>query len=174
MMPNEKLSLIRHHPRIAGKVLSIDLNKKKTNFELSDFKRTSKKLRSNVIEIKIRDVQQYTFVGICISHKKDVYITNTSFLLRNTFDRIPYEAHFKLYSPYIDNISILHFVKKLIINHSRFFFLRTKSMPKSTVVFDYITDIYDHDCLHEEDLVLKEIEKPMSKMSNLLNSPLHS
>jgi ribosomal protein L19 len=159
IITNKKPYLADHHQRISGRVLSVNFNKKNTTFELSDFRKTSKKLRSNVVEIEIRDIFQYTFVGICIAHKKDQYLINTSFLIRNTFDRTPYELHVKLYSPIIENIGVLYDIKKLLhVSHSKYYYLRSKSMPESTIFFDYITDLYDHKVIHEDDSMLKEVE----------------
>lgn len=30
-------------------------------------------------------------------------------------------------------------------------------MPESTITFEYVTDLYDHNVLHEDDSVLKEL-----------------
>ena len=145
--------------RISGRVLSVIFDKRSTTFEVSNYVKTSKKLRSNTTETQIRDIFQYNFIGLCIAHRKDQYILNTSFLIRNTFDRIPYELRANLYSPLIEDISVLFFIKKLVhLKHSKYYYLRKKPMPESNITFDYVTDMYDHDILQEEDINVKAIE----------------
>lgn len=137
--------------RLAGKVLCVLFNKFSTSFEVSDFVKTSKKQRSNIVDIQVKDIFQYNFIGICIAHKKDYYLFNTSFLIRNTFDRSAYELHAVLYSPIIDAIIKYDTIEKLVkIIRSKYFYLRKKPMPSSTVFFDYVTDMFDNDVLDED------------------------
>nr|ADZ99047.1 ribosomal protein L19 [Physarum polycephalum] len=146
--------------RLTGKVLSVLFDKRTTSFEVSDFIKTSKKLRSNISEVQVRDIFQYNFIGLCIAHKKDPFVINTSFLIRNTFDRTPYELHANLFSPIIESIHVHSAVEKLFyITHSKYYYLRKKPMPLSTIYFDYVIDMFDHDILHEEDSNIKAIEK---------------
>jgi len=148
---SKKPYLADYRQRLTGKVMSVLFDKRTTTFEVSDFVKTSKKLRSNVTEVQSRDIFQYNFIGICIAHKKDPYILNTSFLIRNTFDRVPYELHVNLYSPIVENINVLHAIRKLIyITHSKYYYLRKKPMPMSTIYFDYVIDMYDHEIIHED------------------------
>lgn len=156
----KKPYLAAHRSRLGGMVLSVNFDKKITNFNVSDFIKTSKKLRSNIVEVQILDIFQYNFVGLCLRHKKDRYLINTSFLIRNTFDRIPYELNACLYSPAIESIHILRYIEKIIrITHSKYYYLRNKPMPESTVPFDYVIDLYDHNVIHAEDATIKEVEK---------------
>jgi ribosomal protein L19 len=141
-----------YRQRLAGKVLAVIFDKRTTTFEVSDYVKTSKKLRSNTIDIQIKDIFQYTFIGICIAHKKDPFTINTSFLMRNTFDRFPYELTVNLYSPLVEDIDVLYHIQKLLyITHSKYYYLRKKPMPLSTIYFNYVVDMLDHDILDEED-----------------------
>jgi ribosomal protein L19 len=101
-----------------------------------------KKQRSDIVQIQIKDILHYSFIGICIAHKKDPYGLNTSFTIRNVFDRVPVETIVILYSPVIDDVSIYSDIKKLKrIIHNKYYFLRKKPMPQSVITFDYVTDI---------------------------------
>jgi len=125
---NKKPYVKSYQQRLTGKILSVLFDKRTTTFEVSDFVKTSKKLRSNTTEIQIRDIFQYNFVGICIAHKKDLDTINTSFLIRNTFDQVPYELHVNLFSPIVEQINVLSHIKKLIyITHSKYYYLRKKT-----------------------------------------------
>ena len=42
-------------------------------------------------------------------------------------------------------------------------------MPESTIIFDYITDLYDHEILHKNDSTLKEIEKRMLNITSTVS-----
>jgi ribosomal protein L19 len=160
LLTSKRPYLSNYPQRIAGKVLVVLFDKRTTVFEVSDFVKTSKKLRSNVSEVQTRDIFQYNFIGLCIAHKKDPYCVNTSFLIRNTFDRTPYELNVNLYSPTIENISVYNTIGKLVSStHSKYYYLRKKPMPLSTIPFDYIIDMYDHDILHLEDLNIRAVEK---------------
>ena len=81
--------------------MMLSFDKRITTFELSDFEKRSKKLRSNTIDIQIKDIFQYNILGICISRKRDQYLVNTAFLLRNVVDRVPYESNNALFSPIV-------------------------------------------------------------------------
>jgi len=117
----------------------------------SDFVKTSKKQRSNIVDIKIKDILHYSFLGICIAHKKDPYGLNTSFTIRNVFDRVPVETIVILYSPVIDDVSIYSDIQKLKrIIHNKYYFLRKKPMPQSVITFDYVTDITE-DIINKKD-----------------------
>jgi len=130
-----------HHQQIAGNVLWVSFDKQNTSFEVSDFVKTSKKQRSNIVDIQIKDLLQYNFVGICIAHKKDPYDVNTSFLIRNVFDRVPFELHVNLFSPILEGIGVFSTIEKLFrITHNKYYYLRKKPMPQSLVTFDYVTD----------------------------------
>jgi len=160
LITSKKPYLADHHQRVAGKVISVTFDKKHTTFEVTDFIKISKKLRSNTVEVKTLDIFQYNFVGLCIAHKKDPYITDTSFLIRNAFDRIPYELNACLFSPIVESIRVLPSIEKLIhITHSKYFYLRNKSMPESTIYFDYVIDMYDYEVLHQQDPKIKELEE---------------
>lgn len=136
---------------LSGRILCIVLNKHTTKFEVSDFVRVSKKHRSNVVDILVKDIFQYNITGICIRHKKDQFSINTSFLIRNVFDQFPYELNIPFYSPHIDYISILFYRQKLkYLTHSKYYYLRKKPLPQSKVVFDYVVGMYDHDIVDEE------------------------
>lgn len=138
--------------RITGRVLRVMFNKKTTQFEVSDFVKTSKKQRSNVIDVQVKDIFQYNFVGICIAQKKDQFDLNTSFLIRNTFDQFPYELMVPLYSPMIDAIRVLTHIEKLMhLTHSKYYYLRKKPLPASTVNFDYVIDMFAHDSIEVKD-----------------------
>jgi len=151
MLTSKTPHLGEYQKRITGKVLTVIFDKRTTTFEVSDFVKTSKKLRSNVIEIQERDIFQYNFTGLCIAHKKDPYVINTSFLIRNTFDRIPYELHVNPFSPVIEDIHVHAVVEKLIyITHSKYYYLRKKPMPLSTITFDYVIDMFDHDIIKQD------------------------
>lgn len=144
--------------RLTGQVLQVMFNKKTTSFEVTDFVKTSKKQRSNVVEVQIKDIFQYNFIGLCIAHKKDSYGLNTSFLLRNTFDHIPYELNVGLFSPIIDSINIHPLIKKLIrIRHNKYYFLRKKPLPQSTIMFEYVVDMFQQDIEEEYIINLKRL-----------------
>ena len=148
-----------HRQQITGRVLCVLFDKRETKFEMTDYIKTSKKHRTNIIEVQQREILQYNFTGLCIAHKKDPFYVNTSFLIRNTFDRTPYELNVCLNSPIIEEIYIRHAVEKIVyITHSKYYYLRNKPMPKSTIFFDYIVDMYDHDIIHEKDPYILAIE----------------
>jgi ribosomal protein L19 len=160
LFTGKKPYLSHYRQRIAGNIMIVLFDKRTTVFDVSDFVKTSKKLRSNVSEIQVRDIFQYNFIGICIAHKKDPYFLNTSYLIRNTFDRTPYELNVSLYSPTIENIFVLPTIEKLVsLTHSKYYYLRKKPMPLSTITFNYVIDMYDHDILHQEDLNIRTVER---------------
>jgi ribosomal protein L19 len=166
---NKRPYLAAHRQRIAGRVVTILFDKRTTTFEVSDFVKISKKLRSNTVEVQIRDIFQYNFLGLCIAHKKDPYLINTSFLVRNTFDRTPYELNVSLFSPIIESIAVVPSIQKLIhITHSKYYYLRKKPLPESTIRFNYVVDMFDHDTLYEEDSTIKEVEKNALKIQSTL------
>jgi ribosomal protein L19 len=139
-------NLEQSHKRLTGKVLRVMFNKRTTKFEVSDFVKTSKKQRSNVVDVQVKDIFQYNFIGICIAQKRDEFVLNSSFLIRNTFDQFPYELCVPLYSPMVDAISVLNYIDKLLYyTHSKYYYLRKKPMPLSTIYFDYVIDMYAHD-----------------------------
>jgi hypothetical protein len=83
--------LFEKNKRLAGKILCVMLNKSSTLFDVADFVKTSKKQRSNVVDVQIKDIFQYNFIGICIAQRKDQFFLDTNYIIRNTFDRQPYE-----------------------------------------------------------------------------------
>jgi ribosomal protein L19 len=128
--------------RLPGSVLKILLNKQSTVFELSDFVKTSKKQRSNITEAQVKDIVQYNFIGICIAQRKDMFYSNTSFLIRNTFDRFPYELSVPLFSPLVDDIIVVFDLERpFFCKRNRFYYLRKKPAPMSTIIFDYVIDL---------------------------------
>jgi len=130
------------HLRVTGKAVQVVFNEQTTRFEVSDFVKTSKKQRSNIVDIQIKDILHYNFIGLCIAHKKDPYGFNTSFTIRNVFSRVPVELVVMLFSPVIDRVSIYTDIKKLRrITHNKYYFLRKKPMPQSVINFEYVTDI---------------------------------
>lgn len=94
MIDHSKGSIIQEKKRnqlkasLSGQILLVSLNKHKTKFEVSDFVKVSKKQRSNVVEVLVKNIYQYNLVGICIQHKKDPWDLNTSFLLRNVLSHL--------------------------------------------------------------------------------------
>jgi ribosomal protein L19 len=94
--------LFEKNKRLPGKILCVIFNKFSTFFEVSDYVKTSKKQRSNVVDLQIKDIFQYNFIGICIAQKKDQFLMNTNYIIRNTFDRQPYEMTINLFSPIIE------------------------------------------------------------------------
>jgi ribosomal protein L19 len=142
--------ITRHRQRLTGAVLEVSFNKHSTTFELSDFVKTSKKQRSNIVDVQIKDILQYNFIGICIAHKKDPYYLNTSFLIRNVFGRVPFELTVNLFSPILDSITAFPEIKKLLrITHNKYYYLRKKPMPQSLIEFDYVTETTE-DLVYEE------------------------
>jgi ribosomal protein L19 len=137
---------------LAGRILRVSLNKHSTKFEVSDYVRQSKKHRSNVVDILVKDIFQYNFTGICIKQTKDQFALNTSFLIRNVFDQFPYELNVPLYSPLIDYIGVLFHRQKLkYLTHSKYYYLRSKPFPQSKTEFDYVVGVYDADFIEESD-----------------------
>jgi ribosomal protein L19 len=146
--------------RLTGKILCVLFNKYSTIFEVSDYVKTSKKQRSNVTDVQVKDIFQYNFIGICIAHKKDSFMLNTSYLIRNTFDKVPYELMVNLYSPIIDEICVYVLIEKLIrITHSKYYYLRKKPAPMSTIFFDYVVDMFEHDIMEEVDPIIKKMRE---------------
>ena len=152
--------LFEKNKRLSGKILCIIFNKFSTYFEVSDFVKTSKKQRSNVVDQQIKDIFQYNVIGICISQKKDQYFLNTQYIIRNTFERIPYEITLGLYSPIIETIFVYKLIEKFMyLTHSKYYYLRKKPMPMSTIVFDFVTDMFDQEIIQEEMSEKSLIEK---------------
>ena len=158
-------SLNTYWQRVGGKIMMLSFDKRITTFELTDFEKRSKKLRSNTIEVQIKDIFQYELLAICISTKRDQYLVNTAFLLRNVVDRTPYEFNIPLFSPIVEDLAVLFQHDKLKhLTKSKYYSLRDKPMPESTVNFYYIADMLD------PDIVEKEMENSVFK--NMLLSIL--
>jgi ribosomal protein L19 len=132
--------------RLSGRVLRVCLHDHYTKFEVSDYVKISKKLRSNVVEHIEKDILKYNLVGICLSFYGDPYILNTSFLIRNVFDSFAYEFTCPYQSPIVDYISVL--LSKVKIKHltkSKYYYLRKKPLPLSEVIFEYVIDMHSVD-----------------------------
>lgn len=141
--------LLLYYPRITGNVLRIAFTTAATKFNLGDFVKTSKKLRSNFNKVLEREPLQYDYIGICIAQKKDPYIINTSFLVRNAYQHIPFELRINLFNPVLDFISVhlnIHKFYRLIRN--KYYYLRNKPVPESVVNHQFALNI-DHDQNHD-------------------------
>lgn len=115
----------------------VGYNTQETNFNMSDFIRQSKKLRSNVIERVELDISIYTLKALLLRVRKGYLNSDCTYLLRNVFNSVAYEVNVVLQSPVID------FVARDPYNPRRFKrknikFLREKSLPHSKIVFPYI------------------------------------
>lgn len=67
----------------------------------------------------------------------------------------------------IDSVTLHPLIKKFVrLQHNKFYYLRKKPLPKSTVVFDYIIDVFTQETEDEYLIQLKRIGKNTNK-SNL-------
>lgn len=64
--------------KVPGRIISVAFNKEATKFELTDYIKVSKKHRSNVVDVLVKDVFQYTLPEY-VSSKKRSYSLNTLF-----------------------------------------------------------------------------------------------
>lgn len=94
---------------------------------------------------------------------------NASFLLRNTFDHIPYELNVNLFSPIVDSIAIHPLIRKFIrITHNKYYYLRKKPLPQSTIIFDYVIDMFKQDVEEEYLGNLKRLGTNMARREIIL------
>jgi hypothetical protein len=158
-LPNTKLSLVRKKNLRKLKTLCIGYNTHETHFVLSDFIRQSKKLRSNVIEKVEMDISLYSLKAIILRERATINRPwERTYLIRNVFSSVPYEANVILQSPAIDfaarDYSNPRFYKRKAI-----LFLRQKPLPQSKITFIYITGIISSTShLGKEDVALTSNE----------------
>jgi hypothetical protein len=119
------------------KTICVGYNTQETNFNMSDFIRQSKKLRSNVIDRVELDISIYTLKALLVREKKGYLNTDCTYLLRNVFNSVPYEVNIVLQSPVIDFIA-RDYGNPRIFKRRYLRFLRKKPLPYSKVVFPYI------------------------------------
>lgn len=119
------------------KTICVGYNTQETNFNMSDFIRQSKKLRSNVIDRVELDISIYTLKALLVREKKGYLNTDCTYLLRNVFNSVPYEVNIVLQSPVIDFIA-RDYGNPRIFKRRYLGFLRKKPLPYSKVVFPYI------------------------------------
>ena len=136
-LSNFSYSMLKKSP--AGRIMTFFLLPEKTNFEITDFIRISKKNRSDTKDVYDKEMYSYNFTGICISAKMDFYEVNSNFLIRNVFDHCAYETRYPLFAPIIDAITILEDrFKNIRLRKKKYFYLRKKPLPESTVPFSFI------------------------------------
>src|SRR6201996_4658544 len=123
------------------RTLCVGYNTKETHFVMSDFIRQSKKLRSNVIEKVEMDISLYSIKAIILDEKASLlFPLERTFLIRNVFSSVPYEAHIPLQSPIIDFAS-RDYINPRLYRRNYLRYLREKPLPQSKIVFTYITGV---------------------------------
>jgi len=123
--------------RPGGRLLRVYWKTQYTQFDINDFVRVSKKLRSNTIDRKVKDILQYNFTGICVTFNLHVQTVHQSFTLRNVFDGFPCEMSFSIHSPLIQDILPL-FPQFRAAMKNKHLYLRRWAAVKSERVFSYV------------------------------------
>ncbi len=125
--------------RIGGRVMFFIPYLYKTDFDMLDYVKISKKQRSDKAIRYEKDLSKYQYAGICISHKKDKYSIKTSFLMRNVFDGFAYELRVPLLSGFFEVMGVDDTIIKFgKIKRNRYYFLRMKELPYSLVNFFFL------------------------------------
>ena len=85
---DDKLNLEARDLRkgFGGRLLVVHWRNEFTKFDINDYIKLSKKQRSHELDKKEKEVLNYNYTGICISHKKNFESTATTFVIRNVFD----------------------------------------------------------------------------------------
>jgi ribosomal protein L19 len=122
-----------------GKIIKVFWKTQFTKFDIAEYVKVSKKQRTNISEKKVKDVLQYSFLGYCFDFKKDMLGINTSFSLRNVLDGFPIEMIFPLYSPVVLTLGLSKLIESSKVSRNKMYFLRKKSLPMSTLEFDYVS-----------------------------------
>jgi ribosomal protein L19 len=133
--------------KLKSYIWHVGFNTNVTRFSMGDYIKVSKKLRSNVVNKVDYDINIYSFKGILISDYMNPL--NTSYLIRNVFDSIPYETRVILYSPAVDYVTYDPFIQ-LIYNRSKLYYLRNKPLPQSEIPFTYIVGLIPLDSWEDE------------------------
>jgi len=124
--------------RMTSSIWHVGFNPNTTRFSMRDYIKVSKKLRSNIVDRIDYDISIYRITGLLVSEHN--HHINTTYLIRNVFDSIPYEVRVILYSPAIDYVTFDYFVQ-LLYKRNKLLYLRDRPIPESTVKFTYIVGL---------------------------------
>lgn len=104
----------------------------------------SKKLRSNVDIEREKTLLDYNIVGICIRHKRDPFLLNTRFLIRNVLSQFPFEYDVPLLSEYVQDVMIIGYRKKIKhLKRTKYYYLRNRPRPQSKLRFRFVVNSYE-------------------------------
>ena len=124
---------------LVGEIVHVHLTVASTKFEVEDYIKKSKKLRSDISDRVKRDPLEYQFVGLCLKARLDENLTDSRVLLRNVFSGCAYEYYCPIYSPNVANFSIDSIRSKIQMRRRGFYgYFRRKTLPENTVIFTFV------------------------------------
>jgi hypothetical protein len=133
---------LKTYKYLEGEIFHVNLSVHSTKFDMEDYKKRSKKLRSDITYRIHRDPFEYRMTGLCIKSYIDPYLINTRAVLRNVFSSCAFEYIFPLYSPYIESINIDHFRYRVSMKRrGSYAYLRKKPLPESVILFHFVAGV---------------------------------
>jgi len=133
---------LKLHKYLEGEILHINLAVSYTKFEMEDYIKKSKKLRSDITYRIKRDPVEYQMTGLCVKAYIDYYLTDSRAILRNVFSSCAFEYICPFFSPFIENINIDTFRYKVSMKRrGTYAYLRKKPLPESVVLFHFVCGV---------------------------------